>query len=871
MKQMLLCRIFSVGWYTELLKKSLKRIPREKLVVGLGNYAYDWNERKKRADSLTFQEVLITAKDNRPDEKPAEIIDFDPSALNPTFSYRDDGNNMHEVWFLDAVTAANQWEIAQKENIQGAVLWVLGSEDPSIWSFFDHERISKPMDMTQLDNMSYPYDVSFIGEGDILRIKSMPQKGLRTIDIDQLSGLCTDETYEAFPSAFVFERNGLQPKMVALTFDDGPYEPYTSEILDKLKQLGIYATFFCIGENLERHPDVAERIWEEGHEIGNHSWTHPNMGEISETRARMELNSTDRILQSILGRSTILFRAPFNADAEPTSAEEVWPIVFASKFGYITVGEYIDPQDWNLTEILPNGKVKHRTSKDIADNVIQLIHEGHGNAVLLHDGGGDRSQTVAAVEPIVKTLSKEGYKFVKVSELMNTTRDTIMPRVNSKDNVLIGVDRIVFEITYLFEVLLHLFFIIAIILGTLKVIFIITLALFSRKREKKNIFNDKYHPFVSVVIACYNEEKVIEKTVHAVLENKYEPLEIVLIDDGSKDNTFNVAQSLFGNNPKIRIIRQENLGKAAALNKGIEQTSGAIIICLDADTIFERDTISKLIRHFADKKVGAVAGNVKVGNRINILTYWQEIEYITSQNIDRRAYSYMNAITVVPGAVGAWRREAVLGAGDFRSDTLAEDMDLTWRLRQNGWRIENETQAFGYTETPDTLKTLFKQRFRWTFGTLQCLWKHRDMLGRFGGFGWVMMPSLWLFQIVFQLLSPIIDFTIFWTVITSFHYWLLRGVLRFDWQPFFIALGNLSYIAFMYVFFFLIELAGALVAFSLEKENKKLLFWLFFQRFFYRQIMYAVAIKSFKTALHGIHIGWGKLERKGTAKSAYNR
>ena len=857
----------SMGWYTNLLEKALNGIPAEKLVVGLGNYAYDWNEKKNKAVSMTFQQALITARDNRPEEKPSEVIDFDPNALNPTFNYIDDKDYMHEVWFLDAITAANQWTIAQQENIKGAVLWVLGSEDPSIWDFFDHQLVNKEINMTLLEKMSYPYDVSFYGAGDILKIRSMPQKGARVIDVDQQSDLCTDETYQAFPSPFVFERNGLQPKTVALTFDDGPYEPYTSQVLDKLKELGVHATFFVIGQNLARHPELAERMWREGHELGNHSWSHPNLGQISEARARLELNGTERIIESILGRSTLLFRAPYNADAEPKSAEEVWPVVFASKLGYITVGESVDPQDWNPKEVMSDGTIQRRTVKDIADTAIQMVHTGIGNAILLHDGGGNRSMTVAAIEPIVKTLKAEGYKFGTISDLLNTSRDVLMPSASSKDNVLLGVDRVVFEASYLFRIFLNVTFVTAIILGTIKVFFIVILALFVRRKEKNIKFDEAYRPSVSVIIPAYNEQKVIGKTVRAVLGNHYQPVEVIVVDDGSKDGTYSEAQRLFGNELRVKILHQENRGKAAALNLGIEASKGEILICLDADTIFMADTIAKLVRHFPDKRVGAVAGNVKVGNSINILTYWQEIEYITSQNIDRRAYSHLNAITVVPGAVGAWRRDAVLGAGSFKSDTLAEDMDLTWRIRKNGWIIKNESDAYGFTETPDTVRTLFKQRFRWTFGTLQCLWKHKDMLGRYGFFGTVMMPTLWLFQILFQLLSPIIDFTIFWALISSFHYWLMRGILRFDWQPLTLAISNLSYIAFMYFFFFLIELIGAVIAFNLERENKRILKWLFFQKFFYRQIMYAVAIKSFKTALHGIQMTWGKLERKGTAVS----
>src|SRR5439155_13184709 len=310
-----------------------------------------------------------------------------------------------------------------------------------------------------------------------------------------------------------------------------------------------------------------------------------------------------------------------------------------------------------------------------------------------------------------------------------------------------------------------------------------------------------------------------------------------------------------------------NGGKAAALNRGIGEAKGEIIIALDADTIFARGTILNLIRHFKNPIVGAVAGNVKVGNRINPLTYWQSIEYVTSQNLDRRAYAAINSVSVVPGAVGAWRREAILQAGGYSTDTMAEDMDLTWRIRRIGWRIENEAAAIGYTEVPDTFRTLFKQRFCWAFGTLQSLWKHRRAIGRYGWFGRVMLPSLWLFQVAFQAISPLVDLQIIWALGKVVAYLAAFGLNR-DWQPLPNAMASLYLVAFMYAFFFVVELIGALVAFKLDGEKPKVLLWLFWQRFLYRQLMYAVLLKSLKTAISGIRAGWGKLERKGTVAVA---
>lgn len=857
--------IASINWYRTVVNRAVTEVPREKLVMGLANYGYDWMQGREWPEPLTYQGALFMAKDYRQGEKPQEIVDFDPEALNPTFSYVDDDGKEHEVWFLDGITAANQWMIAQNYSPRGVAVWVLGSSDPSIWTFIHRDRLNQPPDFVELQKVKFGYDVDFIGEGEIAHVDATPKPGTRVLEIDPRTRLALDESYVSFPTSFVIRRTGYREKTIALTIDDGPAPPYTSQMLDELKAMNVKATFFLIGQNAERYPYLVRRIFKEGHEIGNHTFTHPNIGAVGEERARLELNATQRVLQTLLRRSTLLFRPPYNADAEPTEAFEVRPIITASELNYITVLEFLDPQDWN-TEETANGVTHHRTAEDMLNTLLAQLGNEKGCSVLLHDGGGDRRETVRLIPMLVTELQKRGYKFVTVSELIGANRDKVMPPVTKADTLMLANDRVVFEAIYLGELFLGIAFLTAIILGATRVVFVTAFALVDVYRTKRRPpFDETFRPPVTVVIAAYNEGPVIARTIRAVLANRYEPLDVIVVDDGSKDDTADAVLREFANHPNVRLMRQENGGKSSALNHGIAQAAGDIIIALDADTVFAKDTIVKLVRHFADPLVGAVAGNVKVGNRINPLTYWQSIEYVTSQNLDRRAYAQMNSLTVVPGAVGAWRREAVLQAGGYTTDTMAEDMDLTWRIRRIGWRIANESAAIGYTEVPDSFGALFKQRFRWAFGTLQCLWKHRRAMGRYGWFGWVMLPSLWLFQIFFQTLSPLIDLQIVWSLGNVIHA-LLRRSLSNDWQPLPQAMTSLYIIAFMYAFFFVVELFGALVAYKLDDEDPKVLVWLFWQRFLYRQLMYAVLLKSLRTAVTGIRAGWGKLERKGTVE-----
>ncbi|HTG88531.1 MAG TPA: glycosyltransferase, partial [Pyrinomonadaceae bacterium] len=351
-------------------------------------------------------------------------------------------------------------------------------------------------------------------------------------------------------------------------------------------------------------------------------------------------------------------------------------------------------------------------------------------------------------------------------------------------------------------------------------------------------------------------------TIRSLLTSDYSNYEIIVVDDGSTDDTSKIVRDRFGAEGRVQLLTVVNGGKAAALNAGLRLARGEVIVALDADTIFTPETVGALARRFVDKQVGAVAGNAKVGNRINLVTRWQALEYITSQNLDRRAFASLNCITVVPGAVGAWRKDLLLQVGEFESDTLAEDQDLTLRIRRLGYKIGYEETAIAWTEAPHNLRTLAKQRFRWSYGTLQCMWKHRDALfrPRYGTLGFVAMPNVWIFQILFPLISPVMDLMLLYTLgVCALDYWQ---------QPVGYSSTNLQQVLFYYALFLAIDWASGFFAFLLERRERwSLLWWLFLQRFCYRQVMYYVMIKSVMMAIRGPVVGWGKLERKATAEA----
>jgi cellulose synthase/poly-beta-1,6-N-acetylglucosamine synthase-like glycosyltransferase/spore germination protein YaaH/peptidoglycan/xylan/chitin deacetylase (PgdA/CDA1 family) len=855
--------ISAVGWYDSVLTRFVRQVPAHKLVVGVANYGFDWRA-DTTATTLTYQGALIAARDNRPDEPPQQVVDFDPQALNPTFQYTDDSARSHEVWLLDGVTAHNQLVLARRAGVRGAALWVLGSEDPALWRFFDQRLGDSLPPLAALDTISAPYGIEFEGDGEILRVTAAPQRGVRQNDVDPTTGLATDESYLSFPSSYVIRRSGYRSHLLALTFDDGPDRVYTPQILDLLGRLGVPGTFFLVGENIERYPEVVRRIFREGYEIGNHTYSHPNMAAVSRRRATLEINTTQRALQSAIGRSTILFRIPYNADAEPTSAEEAAPLVLASSLGYITVGEQLDPQDWNLWKTSATGDRARRTADDLVTTILRQARTTHGNVILLHSAGGDRTRTVQALETVVPLLQREGYTFVTVSQLLGTTREALMPPVAASDVAVVGFDRLTFEALNALETLLGLAFILAVGLAVARVSWVTPVAIAAHRAARRKTWDPAFQPAVSVLIAAYNERPVINRTIATVLANAYPGVEVIVVDDGSTDGTGEEVAAGYGAEPRVRLIRQENAGKAAALNLAIAEARGEVMVCFDADTQIAPNAIALLARHFADPAVAAVAGNVKVGNRVNILTRWQSLEYITSQNLDRRAYAFLNAVTVVPGAVGAWRRSAVLAVGGYLTDTMAEDMELTWRLRRAGWHITADAEPVGYTEAPDTFRTFYKQRFRWAYGSLQCLWKHRGTLFHYGWFGWLAVPTVWLFQVLFQTLGPLVDLKVLTTLATFLYSSLTKAALTQDWQPLPQITRVLVETLFFYGIFFGVDLISSTIAILLDRERLSQLWWLFWQRFAYRQLMYAVLWKSAVTALKGKRQGWGKLARKGT-------
>jgi cellulose synthase/poly-beta-1,6-N-acetylglucosamine synthase-like glycosyltransferase len=349
---------------------------------------------------------------------------------------------------------------------------------------------------------------------------------------------------------------------------------------------------------------------------------------------------------------------------------------------------------------------------------------------------------------------------------------------------------------------------------------------------------------VSVIVPAYNEKQGIAAAVRSLAGGDHPEIEVIVVDDGSTDGTSDIVENLAL--PNVRLIRRPNGGKPGALNTGLAAARHELVVMVDADTLVAADSIRTLVQPMADRTVGAVAGNVKVGNQASLIARFQHIEYVMGFNLDRRLYDVLRCMPTGPGALGVFRRQALLDVGGMSDDTLAEDTDVTMALCRAGWRVVYEEKAHAWTEAPVTLEQLWRQRYRWSYGTMQAMWKHRWALferGASGRFGRRGLPLLALYGMLLPLLGPVIDLM------------AVYGLLFSDWVQ--VAGAWLAMLA--------AQMITAMIAFRLGRESLRPLVVMPLQQFAYRQVMYLVLIQSTFTALAGVRLRWQKLLRTGDA------
>ena len=622
-------------------------------------------------------------------------------------------------------------------------------------------------------------------------------------------------------------------KKIALSFDDGPDPRWTPRIAATLRRLHVPATFFVVGSQVVRHPGIVRRLEADGFELGNHTFTHTDLAAVPGWERTMQIGLTENALAGSVGVRPRLIRPPYSATPAAVTARQLRPLEDLARRGYVIALSDLDGRDWSrpgpeaiARAITPAGQM--------------------GGIVLLHDGGGDRSQTVEALELAVPRLRARGFEFVRVSDLAGLPPYELELASDDwgrvKGQLLLSTLAVARWTTDILAALL----VGVVLLFLARIVVLFALARHHARLSRRPEFDGRFTPPVSFVVPAFNEAVGIERAVRSLAASDYPEFEVVVVDDGSTDGTAELVEGL--DLSATRLVRQANAGKPAALNRGIEEAQHDVIVMVDADTIFEPETLKRLVRPLQEDGVGAVSGNTKVGNRRRLLGRWQHIEYVMGFNLDRRLYDVLQCMPTVPGAIGAFRRSALAQVGGISGATLAEDTDLTLALGRAGWRVAYVEDARAWTEAPTTLRALWRQRFRWSYGTLQAVWKHRAAVWRRGEerIGRRGIPYLVLFQIALPLLAPLIDL------------FSLYGLIFLD---------TAAVLSFWAVFNAL-QLGLGWYAFRLDRESPRVLWSMPLQQFVYRQLMYLVVIESVLSAIRGTHLHWRPSPRSGEVEIA---
>ncbi|KPI31067.1 polysaccharide deacetylase [Actinobacteria bacterium OV320] len=693
-------------------------------------------------------------------------------------------------------------------------------------------------------------------------------------------------------------------KTIALTFDDGPNPTWTPQVLKILQEYDVPGTFFLVGSMVSRYPSIVKDMVDEGNEVGIHTFTHVDLSYQSDARVDREMEQTQLALAGAAGITTTLFRAPYSSETDAIDNYS-WPIYEKlGEDGYTSVFVDTDSDDWKkpgVSKIIKwatpedgkgasvlfhdAGGERSQTIKALPTYIKKMKAAGYTfttisgvmqeqNAAARQATGTGQQQAASAAGAGAATEGTTGTEGATATEgatgeqpgnVPNGEGGTSGTGVNGGTgqtiNRLQAAHREATGVT-LYEgkaliaavtlaewtvptLSVGLMVVGVAVMGRFGMMLILARRHYRKRNKRRFSWGPTVTRPVSVIVPAYNEKECIANTLKSLAKSTH-PIEIIIVDDGSDDNTSEISREAARDlgMTNVRVIRQENAGKPAALNNGVRSASYDIVVMMDGDTVFEPDAVHQLVQPFADPKVGAVAGNAKVGNRDTIIGAWQHIEYVMGFNLDRRMYDLLRCMPTIPGAIGAFRREAVLEVGGMSEDTLAEDTDITIAMHRGGWQVVYQEHAKAWTEAPGSLKQLWSQRYRWSYGTMQALWKHRKSLtdkGPSGRFGRVGMPLVVLFQIITPVFAPLIDvFTIYSMIFVDFQAALLAWLA---------VLG--------------VQLGCAAYAFRLDREKYRYLLMMPLQQLAYRQMMYLVLIHSCITALTGGRLRWQKLKRTG--------
>ena len=656
-------------------------------------------------------------------------------------------------------------------------------------------------------------------------------------------GSALNDSTAGHSSLIDFDEDGIRStpvpaRTVALTFDDGPSEDWTPRVQEVLDRYGVPGTFFVVGSQVMRHPDIVRRLDRAGHEIGNHSFTHPRLGQIGGWQVQLQTTLTERAVLATTGKQPRVFRPPYSGTTAYLPQQELDAARRASSNRYLTV----------LTDRVVQDFDAERTVSDLVAQALPAI--GSGAVITFHDGGGDRTRTLEALELVIHRLQAAGYRFATVSELA-TSAGSAHPPASSWDarlaQILVGTTRLVSTWTNV------LWYLSVVLIGLTLARIWCLLGLSSRSIRRARLVPraETITEAVTVIVPAFNEAVGIEATLRSIVHSTHPDVRVIVVDDGSTDDTPNAVERL--ELSSVRLLRQSNQGKAAALRHGLAEADTEFIVMIDGDTVFEPETIPELILPFNDPAVGAVAGNTKVGNRRSLLAKFQHLEYTASSALERRVLDRLGIATCIPGAVGAFRRAALDSVGGPLSETLAEDADLTMSIVRAGWTVSFAPNARGWTEVPTTMGGFYKQRRRWAYGILQALIKHRAAITERGVNG--RLGRAILYQLLFfyggALIAPAIDLMIIYSLVfdpasrsSSLAIWL--GLVAIN-----------------------IVMHG--YALHVDGERYRTVAAVPLQLLMYRIVIWLATFRALQSALLGSRERWNKVRRTGGVLTAMPR
>lgn len=813
-------------WSETQIARLKADIPTDKLRIALATRATVWKSGWITSETLTYPEAMLSAYK----QSASQAFGASENALK-LYLVDETGRPTH-FWVPDAATLIRTLDAIGEP--RGAILWPIGGEDPSFW-----EAEYNLSDLPQEVDLSH--FVAVVGEGPFPVLASDSQLGSRKTILSP-DGKLEDVIYEAFPAPSQIDLIGQTDRATAaITFDGVGTPESLDSILASLSARSVEATFFLDVADVLFREDQIERIVAQGHSIALQTRIRPHLSHTKSVFLRARSKLTQHALAHHLGIVALIVREPGVAGENIKSIAELDQLRKSQSAGLLPIRIGLtapsDPKDI--------GPFIDLVQQRILTEVTQIIRFDLSE--------GSSSSAAIVLGEVLAAIENDGITIRSLPGIAGTVRDLLQPPVISalrkSDDLVYAFLRISWRGVESFVTLLAL-------VVALRGPAFLGMALFWRNRFRSG---PAFEPAVTVIVPAYNEATVIERTIRSILASRYPSLSVLVVDDGSTDDTVDILRSAFLDDNRVALIRQSNRGKWYAENAAIDVIETDFFVVVDADTLLDPNALGHLMRPFADERVGAVAGTVEVGNPVNFIALCQKLEYLISQSVMRRAYEVFDGILVVPGAIGAWRVEAVRKAGLVSGDTITEDADLTVAVHRAGYKVAFQPEAVSYTEVPETASAFLKQRLRWSLGMLQVSRKHARSIIEGRSVGIIsIIDALW-FRVTSSVVFPIVDgFLVLLVVDGVIHLWLGDTAAVLEISPFFV--GSLLLIV-------LADASLVVAAFWFDgKGDWRLVPLVPLLRFGYRQLLYISSFRSILHAIKGQMRGWQKLARTGDAK-----